>query len=122
LFSSDPKEPVKQNISSLKKIKDNTINRLRDNILTAVNIFGYDGKTGNKKLDFDTLKLYTRFTRPVIINIPDEDFIEKFKDTEFVNVKTTYSVDRRLIKDRINQGEQVLFCNIDEVKQTVIIQ
>lgn len=55
-------------LQSLKKVKENIVKRLKKSILGAVNLFGYDGKSGNKKLDFDTISLYTKNSTAVEVN------------------------------------------------------
>ena len=48
-----------ERLANLKKSKESLIDKLKGKVLNATTIFGYDGKSGNKKLDFDTLKVYT---------------------------------------------------------------
>lgn len=49
----------KSRLTSLANTKLNLQDRLKSRVLDAVKNFGYDGSSGNKKLDFDTLKLWT---------------------------------------------------------------
>jgi hypothetical protein len=49
----------KERLSKLANTKENLIKRLKLTVLEACTLFGYDGKSGNKKIDYDTLKVYT---------------------------------------------------------------
>ena len=113
-------EEIKR-LQSLKQIKTNLVDKLREKLLNATIIFGYDGKSGNKKMDFDTLKMWTKFTRPVIID--DEDkFIESYKHTQFTTSKTTFSISKKEVKDFINGGAKLDGAHIDEIKQSITIK
>ncbi len=49
----------KERLSKLASIKENLIERLKSSVLDATILYGNTGKSGNKKIDYDTLKLYT---------------------------------------------------------------
>lgn len=49
----------KERLSGLASTKETLIKNLKSNVLKACQLFGYDGKSGNKKIDYDTLKVYT---------------------------------------------------------------
>lgn len=114
-----------ERLNKVKKVKANTIERLKDNLLQATLMFGYDGKSGNKKLDYDTLKLFTQNTKSVLLD--DEENFEvpaytaynissRFTKTEVKKIedllgtgelKTTKFVSKEAIKKAIEQGETV---------------
>jgi exo-beta-1,3-glucanase (GH17 family) len=48
-----------ERLNKIKQSKTNLIDRLKKVLLNVTLLMGYSGKTGNKKLDYDTLKLYT---------------------------------------------------------------
>jgi len=69
-------------ILSLKKTKENTIERLRETLKTAVMAFGReDAKTGKKRYETPLFKLSLRHTKSVDIiqelDIPDEYWVVK---------------------------------------------
>ena len=69
-------------IQSLKKTKENTIERLREALKTAVMVFGReDAKTGKKRYETPLFKLSLRHTKSVDIiqelDIPDEFWVVK---------------------------------------------
>lgn len=49
----------KDRINSIQKVKKNAVDRIKFKLLEAVNKFGVPGKTGNKRIDLPTHKLYT---------------------------------------------------------------
>lgn len=55
-------------LQGLVKSKDKTINRLKSNMLQAVNDFGEEGKSGNKVIDLIDCKLYTRNSNVIAVN------------------------------------------------------
>jgi hypothetical protein len=65
----------KERITSLQKTKENLIKKLKERILDACNQFGYNSKTGNKKIDYDTLKVYTVNKDKIEVN--EEEFIKR---------------------------------------------
>ena len=69
-------------IQSLKKTKENTIERLKEALKTAVMVFGReDAKTGKKRYETPLFKLSLRHTKSVDIiqelDIPDEFWVVK---------------------------------------------
>jgi len=58
-------------LASLRTTKENLTDRLKKTILEATLEFGCEGKSGNKKLDFDTLKTYS--VNKDIVEV-DDDF------------------------------------------------
>lgn len=68
-------------LQSIKKTKDNIVNRLKTNVLNAVLEFGECGKSGNKVIECETSKFFTANTKSVVlderkISILIEMFIE----------------------------------------------
>lgn len=80
-------------LSQMAQRNEKIIDRLRLVILDAVNEFGYVGKTGNKKLDLDTLKLWT--TERESVEIEDE---ENFNNPAFCTTQLTLPSDMEMIK------------------------
>jgi len=69
-------------IQSLKKTKENTVERLKEALKTAVMVFGReDAKTGKKRYETPLFKLSLRHTKSVDIiqelDIPDEFWVVK---------------------------------------------
>lgn len=50
----------KDRINSIQNVKKNTIERIKQRLLEAVELFGEVGKTGNKVVETPTRKLYTK--------------------------------------------------------------
>ena len=55
-------------LQSVKKTKDNIVNRLKNNVLNAVLEFGEYGKSGNKVIECETSKFFTANTKSVVID------------------------------------------------------
>ena len=55
-------------LQSVKKTKDNIVNRLKNNVLNAVLEFGECGKSGNKVIECETSKFFTTKTKSVVID------------------------------------------------------
>lgn len=49
----------KARLDAIKKVKDNTIDRIKAKLLEAVQLYGETGKSGNKVITLSTRKLYT---------------------------------------------------------------
>jgi hypothetical protein len=77
----------KERITSLQKTKENLIKKLKERILDACNQFGYNSKTGNKKIDYDTLKVYTVNKDKIEVN--EEEFIKRATLQLELNVNCT---------------------------------
>lgn len=91
-----------ERLRNLKTVKDNTITRLKEAILTATLLFGEDGKTGNKKLKFDTLQTWTVNKDSVIIDeneILDSNYIKSTLTTKLDATQT------KLIQTYIKDAE-----------------
>lgn len=90
-----------ERLSKISKIKDNLIESIKHKVLDAVNLFGYTGKSGNKKLDFDTLKVYTGARESVEVN-----------DIEFVN-ESIIALSAKKLDDRFKYTITRQFTNIE---------
>lgn len=55
-------------LQSVKKTKDNIVNRLKTNVLNAVLEFGECGKSGNKVIECETTKFFTANTKSVVLD------------------------------------------------------
>lgn len=62
-------------ISTLRKSRENTLERIKNNVLGAVHTFGYVTKNGNYVIDLDTCRLSTRLSSSVNI---DEERVEDY--------------------------------------------
>lgn len=70
----------KKRLNDRQKIKENIINRLKSNILSAVKEFGYDGKNGNKIIELDDITFYTKNIKSVAF---DENRVNLLIDSLF---------------------------------------
>ena len=55
-------------IALYRKVRENRINRLKQSVLDAVLMFGNNGKSGNKTIELDTFKAFTKSTQSVDVN------------------------------------------------------
>lgn len=55
-------------LQSVKKTKDNIVNKLKTNVLNAVLEFGECGKSGNKVIECETSKFFTANTKSVVLD------------------------------------------------------
>jgi hypothetical protein len=94
-------------LSKLKVIKNNLIERLKKYLLEATLLFGYEGKTGNKKLDYDTLKLYTQESESTEVD-------------ESVYIPNKFKLGEVLTRDEINSI--ILLLKRDVITIPVIIK
>ena len=56
-----------KNLIEKIKIKERLIEIIKECLVHVVTKYGYDGKSGNKKLDYDNVKLYTVSSKSVFI-------------------------------------------------------
>jgi hypothetical protein len=116
---------IKKRVAKMKLMQnanDRVVERLKARVLDAVREFGYEGKSGNRKLDFDTLKVYTKttaglefeneeeFRNPLYcmtaINVPTDDKIIKAMialATKLSKNKDTVVEANKLLKNTINK-------------------
>lgn len=69
----------KDRINSIQNVKKNTIERIKQRLLEAVEQFGEIGKTGNKVIETPTRKLYTKGTTSI-----EENEVRSGKLTQYV--------------------------------------
>ena len=69
----------KARLDAIKKVKDNTIDRIKAKLLEAVKLYGETGKSGNKVITLSTRKLFTKS-------------IESFEEDETRKNKLSYYV------------------------------
>lgn len=97
-------ERINQEIERLKNIKktsENVNEKLKNNLLNAVNMFG------NFEAGF--LKLSTRKSKSVEVTIDTNDLPKEFK-----SIKVTEAPDKTAIKKAIESGQEVEGCRIVE--------
>lgn len=99
-FNARIDEEIKR-LQAIKKVNDNLVLRLKNNLLNAVNMFG----------DFEAgfLKLSTRKSKSVEVNIDTNDLPKEFK-----SIKVTEAPDKTAIKKAIESGQEVEGCIIVE--------
>ena len=93
-------EEIKR-LQALKKSNDNLVQRLKNNLLNAVNLFG------NFEAGF--LKFSTRKSKAVVVDCDVNDLHKSFK-----TIKVTETADKVAIKKAIESGEEVEGCYIVE--------
>lgn len=99
-FNARIDEEIKR-LQAIKKANDNLVLRLKNNLLNAVNMFG------NFEAGF--LKLSTRKSKSVEVNIDTNDLPKEFK-----SIKVTEAPDKTAIKKAIESGQEVEGCRIVE--------
>jgi hypothetical protein len=95
-FNTRIDEEIKR-LQAMKKSNDKLVDRLKNNLLNAVNMFG------NFEAGF--LKLSTRKSKSVEVNIDTNDLPKEFK-----SIKVTESADKAAIKKAIEQGKEIEGC------------
>jgi hypothetical protein len=99
-FNARIDEEIKR-LQAIKKANDNLVLRLKNNLLNAVNMFG------NFEAGF--LKLSTRKSKSVEVNIDTNDLPKEFK-----SIKVTEAPDKTAIKKAIESGQEIEGCRIVE--------
>lgn len=102
---------IKQNEGNIKTIEDeierlqtkigsitNVNIRLKDKVKEALELFGDDGKSGNKTLKFTDLSIWNVYNKPLRLEIEDKDYIETYPESPFIKTKTVHSLDRTTMK------------------------
>jgi hypothetical protein len=90
-------EEIKR-LQALKKAKDNTIQRLKDTVVNAMQIYGLE------KVETPTLKLSIRRSEAVII---DDSFTKVNPEGYYMTEKITYTPDKTMIKEAIKRGQNI---------------
>lgn len=93
-------EEVKR-LQAIKKSNENLIDRLKTNLVSAVNLFG------NFEAGF--LKFSTRKSKQVVVNCDTNELPKEFK-----TIKVTETPDKTAIKKAIEQGQEVAGCELVE--------
>jgi hypothetical protein len=98
----------KERLSKVANVKENLIKTLKSSVLEACSLFGYDGKSGNKKIDYDTLKVYT--VNKDKIEVDEEKFNEfalqsLWKDEVLNSESLEYSI---VVKLNHSQARQLI--------------
>jgi hypothetical protein len=73
-------------MTTLNNTTNNLIDRLKGNMRDALQLYGDDGKSGNKTLDIGNHKYYTR--KNEIVTIPNEETF-LIQNDEYINVNVT---------------------------------
>jgi hypothetical protein len=107
-------EDEKKRLSNLSKTKDNLIEHLKSKVLDAVNLFGYDGKSGNKKLDFDTLKVWTGARESVTIHDDFEFLLNANIALDKNKLSTIYRYKVNIELNNIQFDKLLKLCNSEE--------
>lgn len=105
---ADSCKAEEKRIAAIRKLKENRVDKLKSNMLQAVQLFGSAGKTGNKVIELDDCRLSTRRSTSVTI---DEERSVRFKN-QFIDyikelvqndvLETGPEVDFQGILDAIN--------------------
>lgn len=105
---TDACKAEEKRIAAIRKIKENRIDRLKSNMLQAVQLFGNTGKSGNKVIELNDCKLFTRKSASVEFNservvILIRTFIDYVKELVKNDIlETGADVDFQGIVDAIN--------------------
>ena len=114
---------VKDEVERLRMITERNnriIDKLKSKVLDAVNEFGYTGKSGNKKVDLETLKAYTVNSDKLIID--DE---ENFNDPRFcfkaINVPSDFNIVNKVLTylSNISEDKDLITELNKELKTTI---
>ena len=81
-------------LSAMLTRNENLRKKLSSKVVDACNEFGYTGKSGNKKIDLDTLSVYT--ANRSAVEIEDED---AFNDPRFCTVTVKLPNDLKLVRE-----------------------
>lgn len=98
-FNLQITEEIKR-LEAMKKVNDNLVTRLKDNLLIAVKTFG-DFEVGLNK--FGTRKSTT-------VEIEDVNQLPK----EFKSIKVSEAADKKAIKEALQRGTEIDGCSIKE--------
>lgn len=99
-FNERITEEIKR-LQAMKKSNENLIDRLKSNLLNAVNLYG-TFKSG-------FLTFSTRKSKQVIVNCDTNELPKEFK-----TIKVTETPDKTAIKKAIEQGQEVQGCELVE--------
>ncbi len=94
-------------LSDAKKVKSNIIARLKTNMRDAVILFGETGKSGNKIIDYGTIKFYTR--KNEVLQFSN---IDNFYNVDYIN----YKFNENLSVEQFNTILKELNLNSNDIK------
>lgn len=97
----------KARLNDLQKSKEKTIERLKNIIVDAVNIFGETNKTGRKFLDYGTGKVYVRSSQSVEV---DEDITNRFVN-RYITALNRYNIMNQLDTSIISSYDLLNYVN-----------
>lgn len=97
----------KARLSDLQKSKEKTIDRLKEIIVDAVELFGNNTKSGGKFIDYGTGKVSVRYTEAVEV---DEDATNRFINRLITGLKW-YQTNNQLHTGLVNYNDILDFVN-----------
>ena len=104
-------------LQSVKKSKQNTIDRLKNILVWAIDKFGDSNKSGNKYVDLGTSKVTIKSSNKVIVNEEYADDIISNTFEELRNANYTKELYDNPIKDLISTSENKL----DGITTTILV-
>lgn len=104
-------------LQSVKKSKQNTIDRLKNILVWAINKFGDSNKSGNKYVDLGTSKVTVKSSNKVIVNEKYADDIISSTFAELNEANYTKELYDNPIKDLITTPENKL----DGITTTILV-
>ena len=96
-----------------KRVRDNSIKRLKDALCNAMILTGHDDKDGLKAGDYTLKVAKNGGKQPMIVNaeeVPDN------------YMKVTYSVDNDKIRKALEDGEELPFAHLEERGKHIAIK
>ena len=114
-----------ERLTKIKTSKANLIERFKAVLLMVTQVYGYTGKSGNKKLDFDTVKMYTvnkeslmiadeehfadeTWTKQVVsLKLSNEELAKVADALPDIELKTTRTILRAELTKYLKEGEIV---------------
>ena len=87
-YEADSKDCANEvaRINQIKKVKTNTITRMKNLVLDAVLAFGSEGKSGNRSIEGSTFKVYTKNAKSVVV----DEFLASDIINKFIDIVTEY--------------------------------
>jgi hypothetical protein len=115
----------------VKKSKENVVEKLNERMLFAVKVFGEDGKSGNKILNYDTCSFWTVNHKPLVIEdeelFNNQDFVRyqmnekltledrnKLVEEGYITKDTPKVILKTELKNAIKEGQKIEGAYIDE--------
>ena len=98
-YINNAKEEIKR-LQAIVKVNDNLVNRLKDNLLTAVKTFG--------SFEVGFVKFGTRISKSVNV---DSEMINQLPN-EYKTIKVTESANKTAIKKALQDGVEINGCEL----------